>query len=174
MSIRIRQAKTEDAPALLQIYQYYVEETAISFETETPSPDVFAGRMEKIMSDGFPYLVLETESGIAGYAYAGKFIARAAYNHCCELTIYLDREVRHRGLGSLMYNALMEQLKNQGITNFYACIAVPHTEDDPYLTHVSEQFHHKLGFSICGRFTACGKKFGRVYDMIWCGIEMMV
>ncbi len=171
MSMNIRQARVEDAPALLKIYQYYVEETAISFEIETPSPENFSSRIEKVLSAGFPYLVLEGETGIVGYAYAGRFVPRAAYDHCCELTIYLDQSVVHQGLGSMLYTALMEQLRQQGFTHFYACIGVPHTEGDPYLTHASEQFHHKMGFVTCGTFTSCGKKFGRFYDMIWCGIE---
>ncbi len=171
MFVQMRQARVEDAPALLKIYRYYVEETAVSFEIETPSTEAFAGRVEKTLRSGFPYIVLEEDGVILGYAYAGRFIPRAAYDHCCELTIYLDRAVVHRGLGSMLYGTLIAVLQQRGMTHFYACIGVPREEDDPYLTHASEQFHHKMGFVTCGRFAGSGKKFGRMYDMIWCGIE---
>ncbi len=171
MGVIIRSATAADALQLVEIYSYYVEETAVSFEVVSPSVEEFAGRIEAKLAAGFPYLVMEEEGRILGYAYAGKFIPRTAYDHCCELSIYLERSATHRGLGGKLYQALMDELRAQGYTHFYACIGVPHTEPDPYITRASESFHHKLGFITCGTFVACGKKFGREYDMIWCGIE---
>ena len=78
----IRDAVPEDAQRLLEIYAWYVEHTAISFEYETPSADEFQSRMEHIM-ENYPYLVVETEGVIQGYAYAGPFVGRAAYDWSC-------------------------------------------------------------------------------------------
>ncbi len=171
MFAQIRSARVEDAAALLNIYRYYVEETAVSFEWEAPTQEEFEARIAHVLATGFPYLVMEWDGAIVGYAYAGAFVPRAAYRHCCELTIYLAPHMTHQGFGSILYQGLMAQLRQRGYTHFYACIGVPHTEPDPYITRRSECFHHKLGFVTCGRFTACGKKFGREYDMIWCGLE---
>lgn len=66
----------------------------------------------------------------------------------------------------MLYEALEEKLKAQGIRNLYACIADPIGED-PYLTKDSEQFHRHLGFIKVGEFHRCGYKFGRWYNMIW-------
>jgi len=65
-----------------------------------------------------------------GYAYAGAFKARAAYDHSCEVTIYLDRKAKKCGLGRLLYEALEKELKDMGILNLYACIACPIGQDD--------------------------------------------
>ena len=161
----IRSATPDDAARLLEIYGYYVERTAISFELETPSLAEFRERIEKTLAR-YPHLVAEEDGAIVGYAYAGVFKARAAYDHCVELTIYLDRNVRRRGLGRKLYEALEAELQKRGFRNLYACIGYP-VEEDEYLTRNSADFHAHLGFTEVGRFHACGYKFGRYYDMIW-------
>ena len=99
--MNIRSAKPEDAPALLGIYAPYVRDTAITFEYDTPSLAEFTARMEKTMKR-YPYLVVEKDGRIMGYAYAGIFKDRAAYDWSCETTIYLDPEERKNGLGRLV------------------------------------------------------------------------
>lgn len=166
----IRSAKPEDAERLLEIYSYYVENTAISFEYETPTLEEFRERIVTIMRK-YPYLVLEDEGVIKGYSYAGVFKVRAAYAHCCEMTIYLDRESKGNGYGRALYEALESALKEIGIKNLYACIGDPETEDE-YLTKNSEHFHSHMGYTKVGEFHKCGYKFGRWYNMIW--MEKMI
>lgn len=86
MSVIIRDACISDAPRLLEIYSYYVQHTAISFEYTTPTQEEFCRRMRHIMSR-YPYLVAEVDGTVQGYAYAGAFVGRAAYDWSCELTI---------------------------------------------------------------------------------------
>ena len=86
----IEGAVPEDAEELVAIYDYYVQNTAITFEYETPTAAEFRRRIENTLSR-FPYLVLRQDGRILGYAYAGTFYARAAYDWCCETTIYLRR-----------------------------------------------------------------------------------
>ena len=166
----IREASIHDAARLVEIYGYYVRETAISFEYEVPSVEEFQRRMERIKAR-YPYLVLEAEGTVVGYAYAGPFKARAAYDWSCELSIYLDRDRRGRGFGRALYTALEERLKAQGIQNLYACIAYP-DEADEYLTTNSADFHEHMGYRRAGLFRQCAYKFGRWYNMIW--MEKMV
>ena len=161
----IRSAATEDADRLLEIYSYYVENTAISFEYETPSLEEFRGRISHTL-EKYPYLVAEENGVIQGYAYAGIFKGRAAYDHCCEVTIYLDRDSKGKGYGRALYEALEDALKKQGIINLYACIGDPIVEDE-YLTKDSEKFHQHMGYTKVGEFHKCGYKFGRWYNMIW-------
>ena len=163
--MNIRSAKPEDARRLLDIYSYYVVNTAISFEYDVPSPSEFKERIENTLKK-YPYLVLEVDGEIAGYAYAGVFKGRAAYDHSCEISIYIDRDSHGKGYGRALYEALEEKLKEQGILNLYACIAYP-PEEDEYLTKNSEGFHRHLGFVTVGEFHKCGYKFGRWYNMIW-------
>ena len=163
--VMIRDAKLSDAERLLEIYAYYVENTAITFEYDVPSLAEFQSRMENIMQR-YPYLVIEQDGVIRGYAYAGAFHSRAAYGWCCEMTVYLDHTARGGGLGRKIYEALEDALHRMGILNLYACIGYPQEEDE-YLTKNSAQFHEHLGFKLIGTFTKCGYKFGRWYDMIW-------
>ncbi len=161
----IRSASPEDAGRLLEIYSYYVEKTAVSFEYYVPSADEFRARIEGILAR-YPYLVLEDGEDIKGYAYAGVFKDRAAYDCSCEVTIYVDRDSKGKGYGKALYEALEESLKQTEITNLYACIGDP-TEEDEYLTRDSEHFHSHMGYTTVGRFHNCGYKFGRRYNMIW-------
>lgn len=166
----IRDAVPEDAKALLDIYAYYVEKTAITFEYDVPSLDEFADRIRKISSK-YPYIVIISDNRIIGYAYAGVFKDRAAYDRSVEMTIYLDRNESKKGVGRTLYEALESRLKDMGILNLYACIGYP-IEEDEYLTKNSAQFHEHLGYSLCGTFHKCGYKFGRWYDMVW--MEKMI
>ncbi|MBQ4451881.1 MAG: N-acetyltransferase [Clostridia bacterium] len=161
----IRSATTDDAGRLLEIYAYYVKYTAITFECDVPSPDEFLQRIEKTLRK-YPYLVLEEDGTVLGYAYAGPFVGRAAYRHSSEVTIYVDHASKGHGYGRKLYEALEEHLKTMGIRNLYACIGDP-VEEDEYLTRNSEQFHRHLGYTKVGEFHLCGYKFGRWYNMIW-------
>ena len=163
--VRIRTATKADAPALLNIYAPYVEQTAITFEYEVPSVEEFAGRIEHIL-EKYPYLVAEAEGEIVGYAYAGTFKARAAYDWSVETTIYVNQKKKRMGIGGKLYAALEEALRAQHILNLNACIGYPQNEDE-YLTKDSEKFHQKLGYRLVGTFHDSGYKFGRWYDMIW-------
>ena len=161
----IRDARLDDADRLLEIYSYYVENTAITFEYDIPSIEDYRSRM-KHTTEKYPYLVIEKDGAIQGYAYAGSFVGRAAYDWSCEMTIYLDHHAQKQGRGRKLYAALEAALKDMGILNLYACIGYPAVPDE-YLTTNSADFHAHLGFTEAGRFHQCGYKFGRWYDMIW-------
>jgi phosphinothricin acetyltransferase len=164
-NIKIRSATPGDAAAIWSIYRYYVEHTAISFEITMPTQEQIRQRIEKVLC-GFPYLVAELNGKVIGYAYAGHFIPREAYYHCAEVSIYISRENHRSGIGRMLYDALIGQLRDQSITQIYACIGVPEIEDE-YLTNNSAQFHAHMGFREVGRFCNSGKKFDRFYHMIW-------
>ena len=163
--ITVRDARISDAERLLEIYDYYVRNTAISFEWETPSLDEFRGRMESIMVR-YPYLVVLSGGTVMGYAHARPFVGRAAYDWSCETTIYLAHGSQRQGMGKALYESLEHALASIGITNLYACIGWPEAEDE-YLTRNSAEFHSHLGYRKVGVFQKCGYKFGRWYDMIW-------
>ena len=161
----IRTATPDDAKELVAIYDYYVKETAITFEYETPSVEEFRGRIEKVL-EKYPYIVIEKGKEILGYAYASTFKDRDAYQWSVELSIYLQKDVRRAGLGRMLYEELEKRLKEQGILNLYACIGYP-DEEDEHLSLDSVKFHEKLGYSMIGKFNKCGYKFGTWYSMVW-------
>lgn len=162
---KIRNAKVSDAQHILQIYDYYVQNTAITFEYVTPTIEDFKNRMFKTMQN-YPYLVALENNNIVGYAYADVFGERAAYKHSSEVTIYIDKNHQKCGIGKMLYSKLESVLKEMNIYNLYACVAYPQ-KDDKYLTTNSADFHEHVGFKKVGNFYKCGYKFGQWYNMIW-------
>ncbi len=167
MKYTLRMATLDDAKELVSIYEYYVKETAITFEYEVPTVEEFRERIENTLKK-FPYLVVERfgKPEILGYAYASAFHPRDAYKWCAEMSIYLKKECRREGLGRVLYEELESRLKEMGILNLNACIGYPDKEDE-HLTFGSVKFHEKMGYSMVGEFHKCGYKFGRWYNMVW-------
>ena len=163
--ILIRVACEDDAEALLEIYAPYVRDTAVTFEYDAPSAAEFRDRIRNTLKK-YPYLAAEKSGKIIGYAYAGGFHARAAYDWAVETSIYIDRNYHGQGLGRRLYLALEDALKRQHIINMNACIAYTKDEDS-HLTHGSVKFHERMGYSIVGHFSECGYKFGKWYDIVW-------
>ncbi len=161
----IERVTENDAEELLQIYAPYIEETAITFEYEVPSIADFRHRISSISSK-YPYLKAVENGQILGYAYAGCFKDRSAYDWSVESTVYVRRDCRKSGIGKALYTSLESALQSMGILNMNACIACP-IEKNKYLTDDSIRFHEALGFSEVGRFHKSGCKFGEWFDMIW-------
>lgn len=163
--VSVRNAVMADAERILEIYDYYVKNTAITFEYDTPSMEEFKARMARIMNR-YPYLVIEEDKVLQGYAYADVFVGRAAYGWSCELTVYLDHKTRKNGMGRTIYEALERELQQMGMLNLYACIGYPEANDE-YLITDSADFHAHMGFAKIGEFHKCRHKFDRWYNMIW-------
>ncbi len=164
--ITFRIAKAEDAPRILEIYAYYVENTAVSYEYDVPTLAEFTERVRSTLVN-YPYIVAEEEGRIVGYIYASRFAQRAAYGWAAGTSIYIDRDYHRRGIGKLLYEKLETILKLQNITNLYAGAADPTEEEDLYLTRNSEHFHEAIGYKPVARYHGCGSKFGRWYNLLW-------
>lgn len=161
--IKIREVTLEDVKKLVEIYAPYVENTAVSFEYEVPNIEVFRERV-KTITESYPYLVVLMNDEIVGYAYASSFHARAAYQWCAELSIYLKQDIHGKGIGKRLYQEMEARLKKQNVKNLYACIAYPNEK--------SIGFHEYMGFKTIGHFHQCGYKFNQWWDMIW--MEKMI
>ncbi|MDO4325448.1 MAG: GNAT family N-acetyltransferase [bacterium] len=164
-TVQIRTAEEDDAEKLLTVYAPYVEHTAITFEYEVPSVQEFADRIQRTKKK-YPYLVAESGGEILGYAYAGAFHERAAYDWAVETSIYIRQDKKKMGIGKRLYEALEAVLAEQNILNLNACIAYP-VQEDEYLTKDSVAFHRHMGYRLVGEFYQCGYKFHRWYNMVW-------
>lgn len=154
----IRIATPDDACEALAIYAQSID-TPVTFEYELPTPEEFARRIRSTL-EHYPYLVCCDEAGtVRGYAYAGRFGERAAYQWGAELSIYLDVAAIARGYGSRLYAALIALLRLQGIRVVYGCVTMPNPR--------SERLHEKLGFCRCGLFRNAGFKCGAWRDVAW-------
>ena len=184
--IMIREATMGDAAAIRAIYAPYVEATVITFEYTVPSVEEFQRRISPFLTDDrvfgkmffgefsdfrVPEKLAVEDGRVVGYAYAGPFVGRAAYDWAAELSIYVDIHGRKQGLGKKLYGALLDALKEMGVLDVYACIGLPEKADE-YLDCNSAEFHAHLGFTPVGLFKQCGYKFGRWYNMIWMGLNL--
>jgi L-amino acid N-acyltransferase YncA len=159
----IRLASDADAAAVQAIYAPYVRDTAISFETEPPSIEEMRRRIRGVLEHA-PWLVCERDGEIAGYAYASRFHARAAYRWTVEVTVYVDRARRRAGTGRALYTALLDVLRLQGFRVAVGIIALPNP--------ASVGLHERLGFARSGLLAAIGFKHGSWHDVGWWRLEL--
>ncbi|MBQ8536885.1 MAG: N-acetyltransferase [Clostridia bacterium] len=158
MSLRIETARPDMAGALLAIYGPYVTGTTVTFEYEVPTEAEFAQRIAGTLAR-YPYLVAMWDETPVGYAYAGVFKPRAAYDWSVEVSVYVREDMHGKGVGKALYQALEAILIRQGIRNANACITSPNPQ--------SEAFHFAMGYRTVAHFSQCGFKHGHWHDMIW-------
>ena len=161
----IRDVKLEDASKLIEIVNYYIENTAINFSYDLMTVQ----EMESIIKEKegiYPFLVIEENDEILGYAYVSPFVGKQAYQFAVETTIYLRHDMTSIGYGKKLYLKLEEVCKKMGIQQFNACIG--YTQHvDKHLNNNSSEFHEHMGYKFIGKFERCGYKFHTWYDMVW-------
>ena len=153
----IRFVSKADVPALLDIYRHYIS-TIVTFEYVLPGGEEFARRVDAV-SQVYPYLVLEQDGRVLGYAYAHPIAERAAYGWGAELSIYLHPDAAGRGAGTRLYRVLMELLRLQGVRTVYGLVSSPNP--------ASEGLHTAMGFRLMGVQQKAGYKNGRWIDLLW-------
>ena len=158
MSIVIRLARPADVPAIAAIYAPYVTHSNISFELVPPSEDEMAQRLAKTLA-GFPWLVAEVADEVTGYAYAGKYRERAAYQWSAEISVYVHNDRHGRGVGRALYTALFAILRAQGYRNVYGGITLPNA--------ASVALHEAMGMTSVGVYHHVGYKAGAWHDVGW-------
>jgi phosphinothricin acetyltransferase len=156
-STRIRPASPLDAARICAIYNHYVTTTTVSFEEEPVGEPEMAQRITDVAAAGLPWLVLEVDGELAGYAYATKWRARPAYRHSVESSVYLGRACAGRGYGRLLYGAILEILRERELHLVIGGIALPN--------EASVGLHEALGFRKVAHFSEVGQKFGRWIDV---------
>jgi phosphinothricin acetyltransferase len=152
----IRPAEPRDFPAIAELTNHYIRTTAIHFAHEDVSAQELleqwaAGR------DVYPWLVAATERGLAGYAKAGPWRSRTAYQWTPETGIYLRPEEQGQGIGRVLYARLLDVLRAQGFRSVIGGITLPN--------EASVALHEKLGFLHVGTVREAGCKSGRWHDV---------
>ncbi len=156
--VSIRQATPGDAAALLAIYAPFVENTAVSFETDVPTVEAFAERIRKALG-GWDWLVADEDGQCLGYAYGSAHRERAAYRYTCEVSVYIHPAHQGRGLARRLYADLFERLAARGLCNALAGIAQPNAD--------SMALHQAAGFTLVGTYRRAGWKFAAWHDIAW-------
>ena len=154
----LRMATPADGARLAAIYAPAVTERATSFELVPPDATEMARRIGNVTTRT-PWLVLEENGWITGYAYASPHRDRPAYQWSVEVSAYIDDRAHRQGQGRALYTALFDILTAQGFVNAYAGITLPNP--------ASVGFHAAMGFGKIGVYEGIGYKFGRWHDVVW-------
>ena len=155
----IRPSSDADLPAITAIYAHHVLHGTGSFETEPPSVADMMARRADVLSKGLPYLVVEQDGKIAGFAYGNWFKPRPAYQYSVEDSIYMAPDLQGKGLGRALLTELMARFEAVGIRKVMAIIG-----DSTNTGSVG--IHLALGFTQVGIVDSCGWKFGAWRDIV--------
>ena len=160
--VQVRPGVEGDLRALTDIYNHYVRETPITFDTAVFTPEERRPWLLSHPEDG-PYLLKVAADAdsqeILGYATSSPFRAKPAYATSVEVTVYLAPHAGGRGIGTLLYKALFEALAAEDVHRAYAGIAQPN--------EASRRLHERFGFRHVGTYREVGRKFGRYWDVAW-------
>jgi len=155
--MEIRDATPDDAAALAAIYNPFVMDSCITFETDPVSAEEMQSRIAEAADSKLPWLVATDGDAVVGYAYASKWKGRCAYRFAAESTVYLDPSSQGKGLGRQLYSALIARLKARGIRTAIGGIALPND--------ASVALHERLGFEKVAHFRKVGFKQQRWIDV---------
>lgn len=152
----IRTATSTDASAICAIYNHYVTRTIVTFEEQPVTSAEMQSRMAAVL-EKLPWLVIEHDGDIAGYAYASPWKSRAGYRFAVESSIYLAPTHVGRGFGSALYQSLLDDLRARNIHCVIGGAALPNA--------ASVALHERLGFRKVAHFRKNGFKFDRWIDV---------
>jgi phosphinothricin acetyltransferase len=110
-----------------------------------PAPEEIARRIQNITQQ-WPWLVLEDDEVVAGYAYASRHRERAAYGWAVDTAVYVSHRFQRHGVGRALYTTLFSLLRKQGFFKACAGITLPNT--------ASIGLHEAMGFKLVGVYPA--------------------
>jgi phosphinothricin acetyltransferase len=160
--VQVRPGVEGDLEALTALYNHYVRETAITFDTAIFTPEERRPWLLSHPEDGPYRLMVATAADsqeILGYATSSPFRAKPAYATSVETTVYVAPDAGRRGVGTLLYKALFEALSGEDLHRAYAGIAQPN--------EASARLHERFDFRYVGTYREVGRKFGRYWDVAW-------
>ncbi len=156
----IRKVTPQDAGEVSAIYNYYIEQTTITFEESCLSASDLSARIEDLTSQNYPWLVYQKDGRVVGYAYAAPWRTRSAYRFTVESAVYVDRSIVGIGIGSQLYEKLFEELAKNGFKTVLSLISLPNQQ--------SVRMHEKFGFLPVGHHREVGFKFDQWIDVgVW-------
>jgi L-amino acid N-acyltransferase YncA len=158
-AITIRNANVADMSAIQRIYQYYVLNGLASFEEIPPSTEEMASRRAAVVAAGLPYLVATVDDLIVGYSYATTYRPRPAYRHTVEDSVYVTNNLRARGVGAALLQAIIVRCEAGPWRQMLAVIGSSENIG-------SIALHRKMGFRDVGTLRSVGFKLGQWVDTV--------
>ncbi|MDH4611790.1 N-acetyltransferase family protein [Pseudomonas sp. BN102] len=158
MTHEIHDARDQDLPGILAIYNDAVENTtAIWNETLVDLANRRAWLAERNAA-GFPVLVAVNAAGeVLGYASYGTWRSIEGFRHTVEHSVYVRGDQRGQGLGPALMQALIDRAREAGL---HVLVAAIESENA-----ASIRLHERLGFVTTAQMPQVGRKFGRWLDL---------
>ncbi len=136
--VEIRPARREDAPGIARLYNAGIRERRSTFETRERE----LGEIEAWIGDPLPLLVASAAGRVVGYARVARYSPRAAYDGVGEHSVYVDVELRGRGIARRLLDAVAATAERQGLHKLCSRIF---TDNAP-----SRRAHLAAGFTEIG------------------------
>jgi phosphinothricin acetyltransferase len=158
----IRVGTEADLPAMVEIYNYYIQNSVVTFDIEPMVYEDWASKFKWISGLGLPFIVAESPSGqIIGFAYVAPWRQKAAFKRTVEDSVYLRPAAIGKRVGTKLLGELLERAKAAGVKEVVAVISDKGAES-------SIALHERFGFKRQGHLGKVGFKFGR-----WLGTVLM-
>lgn len=158
----LRDATSDDLPAIHAIYAHHVRHGRASFEEAVPTLDDMRLRYSEVLKKALPYIVAERDGAVLGYAYASAYRARSAYRFAIEDSIYIDHRHTGEGLGRALLAELIARCETGPWRQMVAVVALTASGEGAGSVAV----HERLGFRTVGRLESVGLKHGQWIDTV--------
>ncbi|MBU2514933.1 GNAT family N-acetyltransferase [bacterium] len=160
LCVTVREAEKMDLAELTNIYNYYIKNSAITFDLHPFSIKERGEWFEHYnQNDLHRLFVAELEDKVIGYASSSPFRPKDAYLTSVETSIYLSPYIIGNRIGKVLYRYLFDALEGTDLHKAYAVITVPNDQ--------SIELHRKFGFKKIGLFEEVGRKFDQYHDVEW-------
>ncbi|KXL48717.1 hypothetical protein M433DRAFT_150829 [Acidomyces richmondensis BFW] len=164
--LTFRRASPGDVEYMTLAYNYYVRESIATFQEDDSTTDEMGKKVDMICAHGLPFIVAESEQTqkICGFAYASAWAERSAYRYSVETSIYLVPDWCGQGMGKLLLQKLIDELRACGKRQALAKISILPGQSAEEVR--SCRLHMSLGYRIVGRLSKVGFKFGCWIDVL--------
>lgn len=158
MDYRLEPVSIEDGDQIIDIFNYYVENSFAAYPENKVPYEFFQTFLS--LTQGYPFIVAKDLSGkVVGFGSLRPYSPFPTFSEAAEITNFISPEHTGIGIGKRILNSLLEQARRMGVVTILASISS--------LNPTSLAFHKENGFAECGRFVGIGRKMGQGFDVVW-------
>ena len=156
--MEISLAKNKDLNGINDIYNYYISNTAYTFDIDQRTIEEKKEWFHQFKNSETSICLVGYENGeLVGFVCSTKFREKKAYDQSLETSVYISEKFKGRGFGKKLMFELITRLKSTNIKNLYALITYPNK--------TSVNLHKTLNFTKVGTLNNVGYKFKKYWSV---------
>ena len=156
--MEISLAKNKDLNGINDIYNYYISNTAYTFDINQITIEEKKEWFNQFKNSETSICLVGYENDdLVGFVCSTKFREKEAYNQSLETSVYISEKFKGRGFGKKLMLELITRLKSTNIKNLYALITYPNK--------TSINLHKTLNFKKVGTLNNVGYKFKKYWSV---------